>query len=93
LFFNNLANMSHRIKRFVAFAILALFYHFAARGLNFGASVDTKSVNATTGSSLSDDVNLVSTSPGHRPRNLIREHREIGQLAGAGATQLDFETK
>jgi hypothetical protein len=37
--------MSHRIKRFAAFATFALFYHFAAEGsiLGFrGHHVDTK---------------------------------------------------
>ena len=42
--------MSHRIKRFAAFAIFALFYHFAAvdsilgfRGHHVDTKVDTKS--------------------------------------------------
>ena len=50
LFFNNLGYMSHRIKRFAAFAIFALFYHFAAvdsilgfRGHHVDTTVDTKS--------------------------------------------------
>ena len=34
--FQQLGYMSHRIREFAAFAIFALFYHFAAVDLNFG---------------------------------------------------------
>jgi hypothetical protein len=47
--------MSHRIKRFAAFAIFALFYHFAAvdsilglGGHHVDTKVDTKTTTATT---------------------------------------------
>src|SRR5208337_267605 len=51
--FQHLRFMSHRIKRFAAFAIFALFYHFAAVDsiLSFGGhhvdtKVDTKTATA-----------------------------------------------
>jgi hypothetical protein len=54
--------MSHRIKRFAAFAIFASFYLFAAVDsiLGFGGhhvdtKVDTKITTATTELSLSDE--------------------------------------
>jgi hypothetical protein len=50
--------MSHRIKRFAAFAIFASFYLFAAVDsiLGFGGHhVDTKITTATTELSLSDE--------------------------------------
>ena len=62
--------MSHRIKRFAAFAIFALFYHFAAVDsiLGFGGhhvdtKVDTKISHRNNKSSLSDETDLVSTFP------------------------------
>ena len=63
--------MSHRIKRFSAFAIFALFYHFAAVDsiLGFGGhhvdtKVDTKTATATTEISLSDELHsLVFVRP------------------------------
>ena len=77
LFFNNL-DICHIESSVSQLSLFSLFSTISPLWTQFWASVDTKSVNATTDSSLSDDVNLVSTSPGHRPRNLIREHREIG---------------
>ena len=63
--------MSHRIKRFAAFAIFALFYHFVAVD-SILASVDTKvdpkTITATTRSSLPEENVLVSTFPGHRAK-------------------------
>ena len=56
--------MSHRIKRFAAFAIFALFYHFAAVDSILGFyrhQTDTKTSTATTRSSLSEVTVLVST--------------------------------
>jgi hypothetical protein len=53
--------MSHRIKRFAAFAIFARFYHFAAVdsipglfGHQMDTKLDTKTTTATTKTSLSD---------------------------------------
>jgi len=67
--------MSHRIKRFAAFAIFALFYHFAAvdsilglGGHHVDTKVDTKTTTATTRLSLPEENVLVSTFPGHRAK-------------------------
>jgi hypothetical protein len=67
--------MSHRIKRFAAFAIFALFYHFAAvdsilglGGHHVDTKVDTKIIAATTESSLSDEADLVSTFPARKAK-------------------------
>ena len=55
--------MSRRIKRFAAFAIFALFYHFAAvdsilglSGHHVDTKVDTKTVTATTIVSLPEET-------------------------------------
>jgi hypothetical protein len=60
--------MSHRIKRFAAFAIFARFYLVAAVDSILGFyrhQADTKTSTATTKSSLSEVTVLVSTFPGH----------------------------
>jgi hypothetical protein len=61
--------MSHRIKRFAAFAIFARFYHFVAMdsisvlfGHQVDTKLDTKTITATTKLSLSDE--LVFWCPG-----------------------------
>jgi hypothetical protein len=68
--------MSHRIKRFAAFAIFALFYHFAAVDsiLGFGGhhvdtKVDTKNRhrNDKIKSTRMDRI-LVSTFPGSQSK-------------------------
>jgi len=55
--------MSRRIKRFAAFAIFALFYHFAAvdsilglSGHHVDTKVDTKTATATTVVSLPEET-------------------------------------
>src|ERR1700723_3146375 len=61
--------MSHRIKRFAAFAIFARFYLVAAVDSILGFyrhQTDTKTSTATTRSSLPEETVLVSTFPGHR---------------------------
>ena len=70
--------MSHRIKRFAAFAIFAIFYHFAAvdsiltlGGHHVDTKVDTKTITATTRSILPEETVLVSTFPGHKAKVLF----------------------
>ncbi len=58
--------MSHRIKRFAAFAIFACFYHFAAVDSILGFyrhQTDTKTTTATTRLSLPDECPIWCLSP------------------------------
>src|ERR1700679_3085898 len=81
--------MSHRIKRFAAFAIFALFYHFAAvdsilglGGHHVDTKVDTKNHhrNDKIKSTRRDRV-LVSTFPGQEAKRFaaIRSPNAAGR--------------
>jgi hypothetical protein len=79
--------MSHRIKRFAAFAIFALFYHFAAvdsilglGGHHVDTKVDTKTATATTRSSLSDETGFGVQFALSQSKNSMKADRRQTQL-------------
>ena len=80
--------MSHRIKRFSAVAIFALFYLFAAVDsiLGFGGhhvdtKVDTKTATATTEISLSDELRFLCP---FAPSPAQKSELPLDQVRGAG---------